>query len=157
TAGEPPVRAPPRSASRPAGGCRRSDRSRLRVRCSPIRDYPAQLDNDLPQYHLDVLIRPFVRPPALNAGDCVMLVAPSGPTRRGRIDIGIEMVTPWGLQPVLAAGALDRHGYLAGPDEVRLAGLNAALRDPAVRGIICTRGGYGAQRIVDGLDYAATV
>jgi muramoyltetrapeptide carboxypeptidase len=84
-----------------------------------------------------------------------MLVAPSGPASPERIDLGIEILTSWGLCPVLAPGAMSRHGYLAGSDEVRLAGLNAALRDPSVRGLICTRGGYGAQRIVDGLDYAA--
>ena len=52
-------------------------------------------------------------------------------------------------------GALGASGYLAGSDEARLADLNAALRDPSIRGIICTRGGYGAQRIVDGLDMDA--
>jgi muramoyltetrapeptide carboxypeptidase len=30
-----------------------------------------------------------------------------------------------------------------------------ALRDPEVRGVICRRGGYGSQRIVDDVDYAA--
>ena len=45
--------------------------------------------------------------------------------------------------------------YLAGTDELRLADLNQALRDPAVRGVLCTRGGYGAQRIVDGVDLDA--
>ena len=48
-----------------------------------------------------------------------------------------------------------RHLHLAGTDEERLAGFNDAIRDPEVRGVLCMRGGYGVQRIVDGIDFAA--
>jgi muramoyltetrapeptide carboxypeptidase len=98
---------------------------------------------------------PAIRPPVLRPGDTVMLVSPSGPSPRDRVDLGVEMLSGWGLKVEIAPGALDRDGYLAGPDHVRLAGLNTALRDPRVRGVICTRGGYGAQRIVDDVDFEA--
>jgi muramoyltetrapeptide carboxypeptidase len=55
----------------------------------------------------------------------------------------------------VAPQAYERLGYLAGPDAARLADLNLALRRDDVRAVLCTRGGYGAQRIVDGLDLAA--
>jgi muramoyltetrapeptide carboxypeptidase len=84
-----------------------------------------------------------------------MLVSPSGPAPAERVEAGAAMLAGWGLEVVLAPGALARDGYFAGPDAIRLAGVNAALRDPVVRGVICTRGGYGAQRIVDGIDTAA--
>ncbi len=45
--------------------------------------------------------------------------------------------------------------YLAGADEDRLADLNQAIRDPGIRAIVATRGGKGAYRIADGLDFAA--
>jgi muramoyltetrapeptide carboxypeptidase len=96
-----------------------------------------------------------LRPPVLRPGDTVMLVSPSGPTRPERVARGIELLTGWGLRPVLAPHAYARHGYLAGADELRAADLNAAFADPTVRGVICTRGGYGAQRIVDAIDMAA--
>ncbi|MFD6565122.1 LD-carboxypeptidase [Micromonospora profundi] len=96
-----------------------------------------------------------VRPPVLRTGDTVALVSPSGPTTPERVARGVELLTGWGLRPVLAANAYARHGYLAGTDELRAADLNAAFTDPQVRGVICTRGGYGAQRIVDALDMAA--
>ena len=83
------------------------------------------------------------------------LVSPSGPVRPERVARGIELVASWGLRPVLAPHVYARHGYLAGPDEARAADLNAAFADPAVRGILVTRGGYGAQRIVDAIDMAA--
>lgn len=96
-----------------------------------------------------------LRAPVLTAGDTVMLVSPSGPAPAERLAAGIAMLEGWGLAVVSAPGALDRHGYFGGLDDARLAGVNAALRDPAIRGVICTRGGYGAQRIVDGIDFAA--
>ncbi|MDG4788950.1 LD-carboxypeptidase [Micromonospora sp. WMMD1102] len=96
-----------------------------------------------------------VRPPALRPGDTVLLVSPSGPTRPERVARGVELLTGWGLRPVLAPNAYARRGYLAGDDALRAADLNAAFTDPAVRGVLCTRGGYGVQRVVDAIDMAA--
>lgn len=96
-----------------------------------------------------------LRPRALKPGDTVMLVSPSGPTRSERVRRGVELLTGWGLRVTIGPNAYERAGYLAGRDEQRLADLNLALADPSVRGVLCTRGGYGAQRVVDGLDLAA--
>jgi muramoyltetrapeptide carboxypeptidase len=96
-----------------------------------------------------------LRPRALRPGDTVMLVSPSGPTRPERVERGINLLTGWGLRVILAPHVFERTGYLAGPDELRLADLNLALANEEVRGVLCTRGGYGVQRVVDGLDLAA--
>jgi len=61
----------------------------------------------------------------------------------------------WGLQVEVGDHALDRWGYMAGRDEDRLDDLNDAFRDPGVRAIIATRGGAGAYRIADDLDFDA--
>jgi muramoyltetrapeptide carboxypeptidase len=98
---------------------------------------------------------PSRRPAALGPGDTVMLVSPSGPTRPERVARGIELLTSWGLRVRTAPNAFARRGYLAGTDADRLTDLNLALRDPTVRCVFCTRGGYGAQRVVDGVDMAA--
>jgi muramoyltetrapeptide carboxypeptidase len=84
-----------------------------------------------------------------------MLVSPSGPTRPDRVARGIELFTGWGLRAIPAPNAYLNLGYLAGADADRLADLNLALSDPEVRGVVCTRGGYGVQRIVDGVDLDA--
>jgi muramoyltetrapeptide carboxypeptidase len=94
------------------------------------------------------------RPPALRAGDTVRLVSPSGPAEPELVARGTELFTSWGLRVEVARRACDGTGYLAGDDDGRLADLSEALADPAVRGVVCTRGGYGAQRIVDRLDLA---
>jgi muramoyltetrapeptide carboxypeptidase len=95
-----------------------------------------------------------VRPAALRPGDRVRVVAPAGvpDTRLAR---GIEILQSFGLVVETGEHLYDRYGYLAGTDEARLADLNAAFRDPGVRGVFAARGGYGTQRVIDGLDLAA--
>ena len=46
------------------------------------------------------------------------------------------------------------NGYLAGTDEERANDLNEMFKDETVKAIICMRGGYGASRMVDLVDYA---
>lgn len=99
--------------------------------------------------------RPVLRPPVLRAGDTVLLVSPSGPAGREPVARGVELLAGWGLRPVVGPHAYARRGYLAGTDAQRAADLNAGFADPAVRAVICTRGGYGAQRVVDAVDLAA--
>ncbi|QSB16443.1 LD-carboxypeptidase [Natronosporangium hydrolyticum] len=96
-----------------------------------------------------------VRGPVLRPGDTVAVVSPAGPAEPELVEVGLDLFRSWGLNPVLGAHALDRDGFLAGRDEDRAADLNAALRDPQVRAVVATRGGYGAQRIVDEIDLAA--
>jgi muramoyltetrapeptide carboxypeptidase len=99
-----------------------------------------------------------LRPPALRPGDRVALVSPAGPPSPERVERGVELLRSWGFDVHLAPHALGTPGgpsYLAAADDLRLADLNAALRDPSVRGVFCTRGGYGTQRLVDRLDLDA--
>lgn len=96
-----------------------------------------------------------IRPPALQAGDVVAVVSPSGPAPADRVAVGVSLLRSWGLRPVPGTHTFDQHGYLAGSDAGRLADLSAALADPVVRGVLVTRGGYGVQRIVDRIDVAA--
>ncbi|MDR6318047.1 S66 peptidase family protein [Actinoplanes couchii] len=98
--------------------------------------------------------RKVVRPPALKPGDRVRVVAPAGvpDTRLAR---GIQILESFGLVVEPGAHLYDRFGYFAGTDADRLADLNAAFRDPGIKGVFAARGGYGTQRIIDGLDLAA--
>lgn len=51
--------------------------------------------------------------------------------------------------------AYDVADFLAGPDDARLADLDAAIRDPGIRAVFATRGGKGSYRIADRLDHEA--
>lgn len=98
---------------------------------------------------------PVRRPRVLRPGDRVAVVSPAGPSEPARVARGVELLTGWGLEVVVAPEAYARHGYLGGTDAQRLDSLNRALRDPDIRAVLCTRGGYGVQRIVDALDHEA--
>jgi len=95
-------------------------------------------------------------PPPLAAGARVALVAPAGPLRTpNELDEGIANARALGWEPVVAEHALARTGYLAGDDALRAADLNQAFADDTIDAVWCLRGGYGAMRILDALDYDA--
>ncbi|SDS37225.1 S66 peptidase family protein [Microlunatus soli] len=89
----------------------------------------------------------------------IALVAPSGPLAPERVDRGIaRLETEWGFTVRPGRHLRDRHprlGYLAGDDQDRADDLLAAWTDPDIAAVWCARGGYGAQRMVDLLDFAA--
>ncbi|GGS40138.1 S66 peptidase family protein [Streptomyces violaceus] len=99
-----------------------------------------------------------LRPPRLAPGARVAVVAPSGPVPEERLQAGLDILRGWDLDPVVAPHVLGRHralDYLAGTDAERAADLRDAWCDPSVAAVLCARGGYGAQRMVDLLDWAA--
>lgn len=96
-----------------------------------------------------------LKPAPLNPGDQVVLVSPAGPVSPEPVERGAALMRGWGLSVTVGAHAYDRDGLVAGTDRDRLDDLNSALADPAVRAVLCTRGGYGSQRIVAGIDTAA--
>ncbi|TXC94150.1 LD-carboxypeptidase [Streptomyces sp. ISID311] len=99
-----------------------------------------------------------VRPPRLRPGDRVAVVAPSGPLVPERLDRGLDVLRGWDLDPVPAPHVRGTHatlGYLAATDEERAHDLQAAWCDPSVKAVFAARGGYGAQRMVDLLDWDA--
>ncbi|MFE2069935.1 LD-carboxypeptidase [Streptomyces sp. NPDC059467] len=98
------------------------------------------------------------RPARLTAGARIAVVAPSGPVVEERLQAGLDILRGWDLDPVVAPHALAEDGdlrYLAGSDADRAADLQRAWCDPAVSAVLCARGGYGAQRVVDLLDWEA--
>lgn len=91
----------------------------------------------------------------LAAGSRVALVAPAGPLKPGDLDRAVANAKQLGWEPVVGSFVSSADGYFAGPDEVRLDDFNEALRDDAVDAIWCLRGGYGAMRLIENLDYDA--
>ncbi|MBZ9644287.1 LD-carboxypeptidase [Streptomyces sp. PSKA30] len=103
-------------------------------------------------------MKELLRPARLAPGARVAVVAPSGPVPEQRLQAGLDVLRGWDLDPVTAPHVLDRHGtfdYLAGTDADRAADFQAAWCDPSVDAVLCARGGYGVQRMVDLLDWEA--
>lgn len=94
-----------------------------------------------------------IRPPRLATGDTVALVSPASPPRSRRVLLlGKTRLEQLGLRVVIGRHALAERGYLAGPDRARLHDLEAAFRDPRIRAIFCTRGGFGVSRFLGAFD-----
>lgn len=101
---------------------------------------------------------PLTRAARLRPGARVAVVAPSGPVPEERLRAGLDILRGWDLDPVVAPHVLDAHptlGYLAGADRARARDLTDAWCDPSVSAVICARGGYGVQRMVDLVDWPA--
>jgi muramoyltetrapeptide carboxypeptidase len=89
-------------------------------------------------------------PPPLRPGDLLRVIAPSGALRELEVfQQGIAIWRSQGYPVELCPGYNDRWGYLAGSDVGRRSQLAAALSDPACRGILCARGGYGGARLLE--------
>ncbi|MEU9777171.1 MULTISPECIES: LD-carboxypeptidase [unclassified Streptomyces] len=103
-------------------------------------------------------VRALTRPPRLRPGDRVAVVAPSGPPPPERLEAGLRILRDWGLDPVALPRTPAAHrglAYLAGEDRLRAQELTEAWCDPAFAAVLSARGGYGAQRMVDLVDWDA--
>jgi muramoyltetrapeptide carboxypeptidase len=95
-------------------------------------------------------------PRPLRPGDRVAVVLPAGPPPSHLLTAGLDQLRSWGLRvdPVVS-GRHPRLPYLAADDATRAAQLQTAWCDPDVAAVLCGRGGYGALRILDLLDWDA--
>lgn len=100
-----------------------------------------------------------VRPPRIERGQTLGIVAPAGPVKRELFERGLarlgDVFSLRVADSVTAPHPPDVPSYLAAADDVRVAELNAMLADRDVRGILLARGGYGLMRILPRLDVAA--
>lgn len=92
-----------------------------------------------------------VWPAALSEGDRVALVSPASMPDPGLLDKGVRLLESWGL--VVEHRGSEPVGWRAGSDDDRRRQLQRALDDEGFRAIICTRGGFGSARIVDGMSF----
>ena len=79
----------------------------------------------------------------------IRIISPSGVIDPSYIDQATVRLRSWGHTVSEGAHARDAWGRFAGRDEDRLADIIAALQDPSVDYLLCSRGGYGLQRIID--------
>jgi len=100
--------------------------------------------------------RSLIKPPALKPGDTVGLVTPaSAPFEGKRTLIAVrEKLSNLGFKTKIGKHVLQRHGYLAGTVEERVADLHTMFRDDEVKAIMAIRGGYGCAQLLPYLDYS---
>jgi muramoyltetrapeptide carboxypeptidase len=95
-------------------------------------------------------------PRALPSNAHIAILAASGPSDRSRIEAGAKAIERRGHRVTLANNIDHRHRtYLAGDDDERAEELNRFLRSAEYDAYFFARGGYGAMRILDRIDYDA--
>lgn len=94
-------------------------------------------------------------PSKLKVGDKVALVSPSGFVDSEIIENARNVLTSWGLNVVVGQNAAKIYKIYAGTDAERASDFQSAIDDDSVKAIICTRGGYGAIRIIDQINFDA--
>jgi len=94
-----------------------------------------------------------IKPKAVKKGATIGIVAPSGPEDRDKINKGIKVLENMGFKVKLSENAFCKYGYLAGEDDFRAEEINRMFLDDSIDAIIALRGGYGAPRILDKINY----
>lgn len=93
-------------------------------------------------------------PKSIQKGDTVGIISPSAATAdRMEFTYAKEAMEALGLKVKLGENLKNRFGHLAGTDEERANDLNAMFADEEVKAVICIRGGSGAARILQLIDY----
>ncbi len=94
-----------------------------------------------------------ISPNYLQKGDTICIAAPAGRVDRIRVAAAVEVLESWGLKVKLGKHVLESYFNFASTDENRLQDFQRMLDDPSVKAILCARGGYGSNRIIDRLDF----
>ncbi|MBD2388034.1 S66 peptidase family protein [Cylindrospermum sp. FACHB-282] len=94
-----------------------------------------------------------IKPPRLQIGDTVGLVAPAGIVDPKDIAETQQSLGKLGLKIKIGTHLLDRYGYLAGKDIDRAQDINTMFADKSVKAIIAMRGGWGCNRILPLINY----
>ncbi|GAA2860342.1 S66 peptidase family protein [Microbacterium arabinogalactanolyticum] len=92
----------------------------------------------------------------LQPGDRVHFITPSGLGTAESLERAVGYYRDWGLEVTIGEHVLEPHPrakYLAGPDAGRRDDLVDAWLDPDTAAVVCVRGGYGAMRLLDGIDW----
>jgi len=92
--------------------------------------------------------------PALQTGDLLGVFAPASPVRLEYVRKGQEYLALSGFQSRESRSLLNRTYHVAGDTQTRLADFEELLLDPAVKGLIAARGGYGTLPLLPFLDFA---
>ena len=93
-----------------------------------------------------------VKPPALMPGDTVGIVAPASPIQRNLLDAGSLALFRMGYKPFFLDSIFEQDLYFAGSVKRRARELEEMFRRPEVKAIVCARGGYGCNYLLDEFD-----
>ncbi len=94
-----------------------------------------------------------IYPPVLKPGDRIGILSTARKIRPDEIEAAVETFREWGFEVVLSPFLHAIDHQFAGTDAERASDLQSMLDDPSLKAILCARGGYGTQRIIDGISF----
>ena len=111
--------------------------------------------NNLNLFSQSITNNKLIKPEYLKKGDTVAIVAPSGVLKNynGYMLKAKELLKSWGLEVSIGENVFNDNGHFAGTDNQRSADFQLALDDKSIKAIWCARGGYGAMRVIDNLNF----
>lgn len=92
------------------------------------------------------------RPESLKRGDKIAILCPASKITED-LSKALEIISNWGLDPVILESVNAQHHQFAGNDNLRANDLQQALDNPDYKAILTGRGGYGSIRIIDQLNF----
>jgi muramoyltetrapeptide carboxypeptidase len=96
---------------------------------------------------------PILKPRALRPGDKIGILAPASSFNREAFERGCNRLREMGYEPVYSPEIFARDLYFAGSAERRLNELTSLLMRDDIAALICVRGGYGSNYLLDKLDF----
>lgn len=98
-----------------------------------------------------------ITPKSLNKGDKIAIVAPAGKIIKEIVDNAGRVFESWGLKVVLGNHLFNNNFQYAADDKERASDFQQMLNDGSIKAIMCARGGYGALRIIDSLNFSSFI
>ena len=96
---------------------------------------------------------PATLPPYLKKGDVIGITCPAGYITKEDIQPAVNKLKEWGFEIKTGDTVGKKDFTFGGNDAERLNDFQQLLDDHSVKAIMCARGGYGAVRIIDELDF----
>lgn len=93
-------------------------------------------------------------PPYLQQGDTIGITAPAGAITVSELQPAVSVIQSWGFNVRLGHTIGRQHFTFGGTDEARRADLQEMLDDASIQAVLCARGGYGAVRIIDAINWS---
>jgi muramoyltetrapeptide carboxypeptidase len=96
-----------------------------------------------------------MKPSAVAKGAAISVIAPASFAQPERVERGLAALRALGFEPKLGTHALERGPlYFAGTPGQRLADLYAAFENESTKAVMCLRGGYVSNYLLDDFDTA---
>ena len=89
----------------------------------------------------------------LKAGDKIGIIAPSVGLKEKDLAPTLAFFKKLNLTPILTSNLNSSYRYMAGTDKERALNINKMFEDSSIKALFCLRGGAGATRMLDYLDY----